>query len=110
MTLINEESQKQELKKDKNILVNSFKKFDLFQLGSKKEQKYEDLSDLHKLLIKEYTNETFYKDLNKWLINFQSNSYEAIAYFTSRLMFSLNSYAKDKKCFIWKTIKLFIEE
>ena len=101
--LIDEESKKNGLKKkDQNKLKKSFKTFDIFHLGPKKEDNYTDILDLDKLLIKEYTKNTFYADLNKWLINFQENSYEAIAYFTSRLMYSLNSYAKDKKMFYTK--------
>ena len=54
----------------------------------------EDLKKLDKLIIKEYTKNTFYGDLNNWLMNSKMNFYEPIAYFTARLMYSLNSYAK----------------
>ena len=52
-----------------------------------------DLDTLDKLIIKEYTKNTFYGDLNKWLMNSKMNYYEPIAYFTARLMYSLNKYA-----------------
>ena len=68
-----------------------------------------DIEELDKLLIKEYTKNTFYGDLNKWLMNSKINSYESIAYFTARLMYSLNSYAKKNKMFL-KLKKFFIGE
>ena len=93
-------------KKNPNKLKDSFSLFGHFGFGSKKEKddenKYKDLLFLDKLIIKEYTNNTFYKDLNKWLINFPDNAYEAVAYFTARLMYSLNSYAREKKMFYKK--------
>ena len=106
ISLIDEESKKGELKKQNtNKLKDSFSKFGLFGFGSKKEKdedKYKDILYLDKLIIKEYTYNTFYKDLNKWLINFPNNAYEAVAYFTARLMYSLNSYARENKMFYKK--------
>ena len=62
-----------------------------------------DLESMDQILINQYTKDTFYKDLNKWLMNSNNsniNYYETIAYFTSRLMYSLNSYAlKNDKFF-----------
>ena len=58
-----------------------------------------DLELLDKLIIEEYTKETIYRDLNKWLMNSKLNSFEPIAYFTSRLMYSLNSYAKNDRAY-----------
>ena len=49
------------------------------------------------MIIKEYTKNTFYYDLNKWLLNCKTNYYEVIAYFTARLMYSLNLYAEKQK-------------
>lgn len=92
-------------KQNTNKLKDSFSKFGLFGFGSKKEKdedKYKDILYLDKLIIKEYTYNTFYKDLNKWLINFPNNAYEAVAYFTARLMYSLNSYARENKMFYKK--------
>ena len=90
-SLINEESKSKELKKNKDDLMKSLTAFDF-----KNEQ---DINALDKLIIKEYTKNTFYGDLNKWLLNYKSDFYEAVAYFTARLMYSLNSYAKSKKMF-----------
>jgi len=58
-----------------------------------------DLEFLDKKIIKEYTKNTFYYDLNKMLMNYEIK-FESIAYFTSRLMYSLNKYASihDKYC------------
>ena len=82
--LIKEEEQTKELKNtDKNNLLSGFLTFDLKK----------DLDTLDKLIIKEYTKNTFYGDLNKWLMNSKMNYYEPIAYFTARLMYSLNKYA-----------------
>ena len=69
---------------DTNDLLSGFLTFDLKK----------DLETLDKLIIKEYTKNTFYGDLNKWLMDSKMNYYEPIAYFTARLMYSLNKYAK----------------
>ena len=82
-SLIKEEDKNKKLKCDKNKLLESFLTFDI----------KEDLKKLDKLIIKEYTKNTFYGDLNKWLMDSKMNFYEPIAYFTARLMYSLNSYA-----------------
>ena len=83
-SLIQKEAQTDELKnKNANNLLSGFLTFDLKK----------DLDLLDKLIIKEYTKNTFYGDLNKWLMNNKMNDYEPIAYFTARLMYSLNKYA-----------------
>ena len=72
--LIKKEGDSKELKnQDQNNLLSGFLTFDLDQ----------DLEKLDKLIIKEYTKNTFYGDLNKWLMNSKMNCYEPIAYFTS---------------------------
>ena len=58
-----------------------------------------DLEALDELIIKEYTKNTFHGDLNRWLMKGKMKDYEPVAYFTSRLMYSLNSYAKKKEKF-----------
>ena len=80
-TFINEKDEN-ELKIKKEILKDSFKTFDLSK----------DLEILDKLVIKEYTKNTFYGDLNNWLRTLDNDIYEKIAYYTSRLMYSLNNY------------------
>ena len=88
--LIEQDSKANELKKkDKNILFEAFLSFDLKK----------DLEVLDKLIIKEYTKNTFYGDLNRWLMNSKMNLYEPVAYFTSRLMYSLNKYANENNKF-----------
>jgi hypothetical protein len=83
---------KNSLKKHPQVLLGAFMKFDIKQ----------DLDFLNKLIIKEYTKETFYGDLNRWLMNSRMNSYDTIAYFTSRLMYSLNTYGKQNKMYFNK--------
>ena len=87
--LIKTEGEKNALKKKQNVLLGGFMTFEIKK----------DLDLLNKLIIKEYTKETFYGDLNRWLMNSKMNSYDTIAYFTSRLMFSLNNYGKDNKMY-----------
>ena len=87
--LIKTEAEKNALKKQQNVLLGGFMTFEIKN----------DLALLNKLIIKEYTKETFYGDLNRWLMNSKMNSYDTIAYFTSRLMFSLNNYGKDNKMY-----------
>ena len=81
--LIIEESNRKELiQKDTNKLLRGFLSFDIKK----------DLEALDESVIKEYSDDNIYKDLNKWLLNFDNKCYESIAYFTARLMYSLNSY------------------
>ena len=87
--LVKQEDAKKELKKGANIVLGGFMTFEIKK----------DLELLNKLIIKEYTKETFYGDLNKWLMNSKMNSYDTIAYFTSRLMYSLNTYGKENKMY-----------
>ena len=71
-----------DLKIKKDVLIESFKTFDLSK----------DLETLDKLIINEYTKNTFYGDMNQWLRSLNTNVYEKIAYYTARLMYSLNNY------------------
>ena len=89
-SLIQKESQSNELKSSNpNNVLSGFLTFNINK----------DLEILDKLIIQEYTKNTFYGDLNKWLMNHKMNDYEPIAYFTARLMYSLNRYAKKYKKF-----------
>ena len=88
-SLIKEEGQKKQLKiknQDQNKLLQGFLTFDLTK----------DLKTLDKLIVKEYTKNTFYGDLNKWLMKTNFDSYEVVAYFTARLMYSLNKFANKE--------------
>jgi serine/threonine protein kinase len=87
--LIDEEDKNKQLKKEKDIVHNGFVTFDINK----------DAETLHNLIIREYTNNSFYGDLNKWLMNSKFNSYDTIAYFTARLMYSLNSYGETNKMY-----------
>ena len=85
--LIEQENKENKLKnKNQNNLLQGFLTFDI----------KEDLTNSDKLILKEFENNTFYADLNKWLINTNFNSFEVVAYFTARLMYSLNNYAKQE--------------
>ena len=87
----NEEEKKELFNKDKNKLLEGFLQFNLS----------EDLKKLDALIVKEYTKNTFYGDLNKWLMN-SSLFYEPVAYFTARLMYHLNSYAQENNLYCEK--------
>ena len=89
ISLIDDEDKKKQLIRDKNKVVSGFLTFDLNK----------DAEVLNKLIIREYTNNSFYGDLNKWLMNSKFNSYDTIAYFTARLMYSLNSYGETNKMY-----------
>ena len=93
-SLIEEKDKSNELNKNQKTLLKGFAKFDLKQ----------DLKNLDELIIKEYTGDTFYGDLNKWL-NDKMNFELPVAYFTSRLMFSLNKYGYDKQKYYSKNNK-----
>jgi len=88
--LIKKEGAQQELFQDsEEKVLEGFLKFDIKQ----------DLDNLDKLIIKEYTKNTFYGDLNRWLMNSKLNDYSSVAYFTARLMYSLNTYAKNNQLY-----------
>ena len=74
------------LKKTKNKIMEGLLTFNIEK----------DLEALDELIIKEYTGNTYYGDLNRWLMKSKMKYYEPVAYFTSRLMFSLNKYAIRK--------------
>ena len=78
-----------EFKIKKNKLIESLKIFDI----------KEDIKNLHQLMIHEYTKNTYYGPLNRWLKYFDEDAYEAVAYYTARLMYALNSRAKEMKSF-----------
>ena len=89
-SLIEDENLKKKLyHKNANQVIEGFLKFDII----------EDLKSLDKKIIKEYTKETIYSDLNKWLNNSNFKSFEEVGYFTARLMYSLNNYAKERGTF-----------
>ena len=88
--IIAQDEKDKKMKTKKEKLMEGLLKFDI----------KEDLKNLDELIIKEYTQNTFYGDLNRWLMKGKIKYYEPIAYFTSRLMYSLNEYAKkyNKYC------------
>ena len=91
------ETYKQNMKKMKSLIEkdeNLYKPKNTLNEGFMTFEIKKDLKLLDNLIIKEYTKETFYGDLNKWLMNSKLNSYDVIAYFTARLMYSLNSFGK----------------
>ena len=90
--LVEKEGKAKELRiknNDQNKLIEAFFTFDIKK----------DIETLDKLIIKEYTKNTFYGDLNKWLMNTKMNSFETVAYFTARLMYSLNNYGVSNKTY-----------
>ena len=102
--VINKDEKEKQLKRKKDEILEGLLTFDLEK----------DLEALDQLIIKEYTKNTFYGDLNRWLMKGRMKYYEPVAYFTSRLMFSLNSYAeknrkfcKDDKKVLHRGTKLF---
>jgi hypothetical protein len=100
--IIEKDELKKDLKLPKGELLKGLDSFRKNNVETIEENNEENIDYLEKILIKEYTRNTFYGDLNKWLMNFNMNfyDYESVAYFTGRLMYSLNSYAiKNQKFF-----------
>ena len=83
-SLIEKKSESKELIRNQNIVFEGFLSFDIEK----------DVKALDILIINEYTKNTFYGDLNKLLMN-KMEFYETVAYFTARLMYGLNKYAKE---------------
>ena len=48
-----------------------------------------------RLIIKEFEKNSIFSDFNRWLYNLNIDNFEPVAYFTSRFMYSLNTYAKQ---------------
>ena len=82
--LINKKSKSNELIKSKNATIDGLLTFDLEK----------DVKALDVLIIKEMTKNSFFINLNKLLMN-NMEFYEPVAYFTARLMYGLNKYAKE---------------
>ena len=87
--VIEDDEKKKLLKFKKENILKGLLKFNL----------EDDLKALDELIIKEYTRNTYYGDLNRWLMKGKMKYYEPVAYFTSRLMYSLNKYAMEKNKF-----------
>ena len=85
------------IKINKKELIDSFKTFDIKT----------DLQQLNKLIIHEYTKNTFYSPLNYLLRNFDKEIYEVIAYYTARLMYALNCQAKESNSFLTKNFTVY---
>ena len=83
-SLIEKKSESNELINDKNSIFKGFLSFDFEK----------DMRSLDVLIISEFTKNSFYADLNKLLMN-NMEFYEPVAYFTARLMYALNKYAKE---------------
>ena len=73
---------KSQIKQKEKVLVNAFEKFSL----------EEDIKDVNEKIINEYSKNTFFGEINRWLRNLNKYSNDEIAYFTSRFMYSLNKY------------------
>ena len=89
ISILNEETEDKKLISKRNEIIEGFLKFDL----------NDNLENSDELIIKEYTNRTFSKFLNRCLMNIDQELDESVAYFTSRMIFSLNSYATKNNMF-----------
>ena len=88
-------------KKSPDEVIDNFKVFEITE--------DKDLEELDKYIIKEYTKNTYYKNLNNWLIRNldKEEIYDFVAYYTARLMKALNNYALKKNQFFIKKEKVF---
>jgi len=82
--LLEKRAESNELMKNKNIAYEGFLTFDFEK----------DIKALDVLIIKEFTRNSFYGDLNRLIMN-NMKFYETVAYFTARLMFGLNKYGSE---------------
>ena len=70
-------------KRNRNSLLSKLLTFDLDK----------DVEALDRLITQEYTKNIFYGDLNKWLMNYNIDDYEPIAYLIARIIYNLNIFA-----------------
>ena len=96
--LLKEEEKEKKLKKNPDKILEGFCNFNI----------QNDLKTLDKIIVKELTRFSFYEDLNRWLRYLNINNFEIVAYFTSRLMYSLNSLAQRDKTYCENNKKLYI--
>ena len=87
--IIKREDEEKKLSGNQNKIIEGFSKFELKN----------DSQNSDELIIKEYFNSPFSKYLNECLMNIDQELDESVAYFTSRLIFSLNSYAYKNNMF-----------
>jgi hypothetical protein len=87
--IIKRENKEKKLSSNQNKIIEGFSKFELKN----------DSQNSDELIIKEYLNSPFSKYLNECLMNIDQELDESVAYFTSRLIFSLNSYAYKNNMF-----------
>ena len=81
--LINKEEQEKKLKGKKQTLDDAFQNF----------KNNDDIENI-KLIIQEYTGNTFYDDFNRWQLSLDAKYCISFAYFASRLIYCLNEYGK----------------
>ena len=90
--LIKDLGNKDVLRKKANRLLYGFMNFEIKN----------NLDEMNRLIIKEYTKDTICFQINSWLIDSKMNVYDTIQYFSSRLMHSLNTYGKEHSKFYSK--------
>ena len=87
--IIKRENKEKKLSDNQNKIIEGFSKFELKN----------DSQNSDELIIKEYLNSSFSEYLNECLMNIDQELDESVAYFTSRLIFSVNSYAYKNNMF-----------
>ncbi len=96
---IKTENKEKKLNDNQKKIIEGFLKFELKN----------DSQNSDELIIKEFTNRAFREYFNECLMNIDQELDESMAYFTSRLIFSLNSYAYKNNMFcIENKKKLYI--
>ena len=76
-------------------ILKSFMKIDGKSELLKGLQKFE--RNLNYEIIREYTDDTIYSDINSWLLNLDELAYDKSGYFIGQLMYKLNEYGKNEK-------------
>ena len=87
--IIKRENKEKKLSDNQNKIIEGFSKIKIKN----------DSQNSDELIIKEYLNSSFSEYLNECLMNIDQELDESVAYFTSRLIFSLNSYAYKNNMF-----------
>lgn len=84
--IIEQEKNENKLRqKNKNALIEGFSTYEI----------KENMEIVDKLIVREFEKNSIYGDFNRWLYNLNIDNFEPVAYFTSRFMHSLNTYAKN---------------
>ena len=77
--------------------INSSRDLDVGTLSEYLKMVKNQIGDIRKNIVKEYTDDVLYKFFNKWLNELDFLAYRKISFFIALLMYGINDYNNEKK-------------